>query len=76
MSKHPPSGHTPTALPADDLECDPGIGRSKGTTIAGKLPTLRRVKIPPKAMSRTTRPQAAGSIPNADDRILSLDSRG
>jgi hypothetical protein len=38
MSKHPPSGHTPTTLPADDLECDPGIGQSAGTTIAGESP--------------------------------------
>ena len=30
--KHPPSGHTPTTLPVDDLECDPGIGRSAGST--------------------------------------------
>jgi hypothetical protein len=42
MSKHPPSGHTPTTLPADDLECDPGIGQSKGTTIAGEKPQLIR----------------------------------
>jgi hypothetical protein len=34
-SKHPPSGHTPTTLPADDLDCDPGIGESRGTTRAG-----------------------------------------
>jgi hypothetical protein len=38
MSKHPQSGHTPTTLPADDLECDPGIGASKGTTISGEDP--------------------------------------
>jgi hypothetical protein len=38
MSKHPPSGHTPTTLPADDLECDPGIGQSKGTTMSGEDP--------------------------------------
>ena len=35
-SKHSPSGHTPTTLPADDLECDPGIGSSKGTTMSGE----------------------------------------
>jgi uncharacterized protein len=35
-SKHSPSGHTPTTLPADDLEEDPGIGSSKGTTMAGE----------------------------------------
>jgi hypothetical protein len=40
MSKHPPSGRTPDALPADDLDCDPGIGQSKGTTIAGERPDL------------------------------------
>ena len=38
MGKHPPSGHTPTTLPADDLECDPGIGSSVGTTISGEDP--------------------------------------
>ena len=39
-SKHPPSGHTPTTLPADDLEDNPGIGASQGTTIAGEDPHL------------------------------------
>lgn len=34
-SKHAPSDDTPTALPADDLACDPGIGESRGTTRAG-----------------------------------------
>jgi len=34
-SKHPHSGHTPTTLPVDDLECDPGIGRSRGATASG-----------------------------------------
>jgi hypothetical protein len=34
-SKHPPSGHTPTTLPVDDLACDPGIGRSAGATMSG-----------------------------------------
>ena len=34
-SKHPQSGHTPTTLPVDDLECDPGIGRSAGSTMSG-----------------------------------------
>jgi hypothetical protein len=37
-SKHPPSGHTPTTLPADDLDCNPGIGSSRGTTMAGEDP--------------------------------------
>lgn len=36
-SKHPPSGHAPTTLPADDLECDPGIKSSRGVTRAGGL---------------------------------------
>jgi uncharacterized protein len=35
-SKHSPSGHTPTTLPHDDLEDNPGIGSSKGTTMAGE----------------------------------------
>ena len=35
-SKHELSGHTPTTLPADDLEQNPGIGSSKGTTMAGE----------------------------------------
>jgi hypothetical protein len=38
MSKHAPSGHTPTTLPADDLECNPGIGASRGTTMGGGKP--------------------------------------
>jgi hypothetical protein len=37
-SKHSPSGHTPTTLPRDDLEDNPGIGASKGTTISGEDP--------------------------------------
>jgi hypothetical protein len=40
MSKHPPSGHEPSRLPADDLDCDPGIGSSKGTTISGEDPHI------------------------------------
>ena len=40
MSKHPPAGQEPDPLPADDLDRDPGIGRSKGTTIAGEDPHL------------------------------------
>jgi hypothetical protein len=40
MSKHPPSGKTPDPLPADDLDCDPGIGSSKGTTISGEDPHI------------------------------------
>jgi hypothetical protein len=40
MSKHPPSGHKPTTLPADDLACDPGIGQSPGTTISGEDPRI------------------------------------
>lgn len=33
--KHPPSGHTPITLPADDLKCNPGIGASRGATLSG-----------------------------------------
>ena len=40
MSKHPLSGQEPDPLPADDLQDDPGIGRSKGTTIAGEDPHI------------------------------------
>jgi hypothetical protein len=40
MSKHPPAGQEPDPLPNDDLESDPGIGRSKGTTIAGEDPRI------------------------------------
>lgn len=40
MSKHPLSGHEPNPLPADDLDCDPGIGASKGTTISGEDPHI------------------------------------
>jgi hypothetical protein len=40
MSKHPPPGREPDPLPADDLDCDPGIGASKGTTISGEDPHL------------------------------------
>jgi hypothetical protein len=36
MSKHPPSGHTPTTLPVDDLTCNPGIGSSRGKTLSGE----------------------------------------
>jgi hypothetical protein len=38
MPTHPLSGHEPDPLPADDLECDPGIGRSAGT--AGEDPHI------------------------------------
>lgn len=40
MSKHPPAGQESDPLPNDDLEFDPGIGRSKGTTIAGEDPHI------------------------------------
>jgi hypothetical protein len=40
MSKHAPSGHTPTTLPRDDLKDNPGIGASRGTTIAGEDPHI------------------------------------
>jgi hypothetical protein len=40
MSKHPLSGHEPDPLPADDEDCDPGIGASKGTTISGEDPHI------------------------------------
>jgi hypothetical protein len=39
MSKHPPPGREPDPLPANDLDCDPGIGASKGATISGEDPT-------------------------------------
>jgi hypothetical protein len=38
MSKHAPSGHTPTTLPADDLKCNPGIHASRGMTMGGGEP--------------------------------------
>lgn len=41
-SKHDLSGHTPTTLPRDDLEDDPAIGASRGTTIAGEDPHILR----------------------------------
>jgi hypothetical protein len=41
-SKHPLSGHTPNPPPRDDLEDDPAIGSSKGTTIAGEDPHILR----------------------------------
>jgi hypothetical protein len=40
MSKHPPAGQEPDPLPRDDLKDDPGIGRSKGTTISGEDPHI------------------------------------
>jgi hypothetical protein len=40
-SKHPHSGHEPSKLPADDLDCDPGIGSSRGATAAGGLTKQR-----------------------------------
>lgn len=40
MSKHAPSGHTPTTLPRDDLEDNPAIGSSRGTTMAGEDPHI------------------------------------
>jgi hypothetical protein len=40
MSKHAQSGHTPTTLPRDDLEDNPGIGTSRGTTMAGEDPHI------------------------------------
>lgn len=38
--KHPLSGHEPYPLPRDDLVDNPGIGSSKGTTMAGEDPSL------------------------------------
>jgi hypothetical protein len=38
MSKHPSSGTTGDVNPPDDLERDPGIGQSKGTTATGADP--------------------------------------
>jgi len=40
MSKHAQSGHTPTTLPRDDLEDNPAIGSSCGTTMAGEDPHI------------------------------------
>ena len=40
MSKHAPSGHTPTTLPRDDLEDIPAIGSSRVTTMAGEDPHI------------------------------------
>ena len=40
MSKHAESGHTPTTLPRDDLADNPGIGSSRGTTMAGEDPHI------------------------------------
>jgi hypothetical protein len=37
-AKHPPSGQTPPLR--DDLETNPGIGSSKGTTISGEDPHI------------------------------------
>lgn len=34
-NKHPKPGHETITLPADDLACDPGIGESRGATMAG-----------------------------------------
>ncbi len=34
-SKHPKPGHETSKLPIDDLICDPGIGASRGATMAG-----------------------------------------
>ena len=39
-SKHPAPGKAPR--PRDDLETDPGIGASRGTTIAGEDPHILR----------------------------------
>lgn len=39
-AKHPLSGHEPEPFPADDLDCNPGIGSSRGTTMAGEDPDL------------------------------------
>jgi hypothetical protein len=39
-SKHPLSGQTPNPPLRDDLEDNPGIGASRGTTIAGEDPHI------------------------------------
>ena len=39
-SKHPPAGREPDPLPRDDLEDNPGIKSSIGTTAAGEDPHL------------------------------------
>jgi hypothetical protein len=38
MSKHPKPGHETNRLPANDLDCNPGIGSSKGTFATGEDP--------------------------------------
>jgi hypothetical protein len=39
QSRHPKPGHGPSRLPADDLACNPGIGSSRGMTMAGGDPS-------------------------------------
>ena len=34
-NKHPASGHSPTTLPVRDLDCNPGVGASRGATRSG-----------------------------------------
>ena len=38
MSKHPPANSPGTIRPQSDLDRNPGIGQSKGTTAAGMDP--------------------------------------
>lgn len=38
MSKHPPANSPGTIRPPSDLDRNPGIGQSKGTTAAGRDP--------------------------------------
>jgi hypothetical protein len=34
-SKHPRSSHNPSTLPISDIDCNPGIGASRGATRSG-----------------------------------------
>lgn len=38
MSKHPDPAHQPVKSAIDDLDCNPGIGSSKGTLATGEYP--------------------------------------
>jgi hypothetical protein len=41
-SKHPLSGHGENPIERDDLQDDPGIGASRGTTMSGEDPHILR----------------------------------
>jgi len=76
MSKHAQSGHTPTTLPRDDLEDNPAIGSSRGTTMAGEDPHILTEdgENTKKATSGTTptppgRPPPSSAIAPTSSRI-------